>query len=317
MKKITLSLLFALSILCMQAQDTTNVAVEKTNIITITDDIDKTDVNLFNDHIAVSASNSGDTTNIRFKKRVIKIIEVGNTTTIDVTKDDSIKVHHRHCEKKEKPFNGHWAGFELGVNGFFDTDYSLYNQAGNQLPTDVPSEFMELRQAASLEVNLNLVEWNISLKEQRIGIVSGLGFQWNNYKFDNPVTIDKLENGIIFPSNIEENDYKKSKLTVSYLTVPLLLEFQIPANNGIDKVYLAGGVVGGLNLGSHTKIKNDNTKTKDRGSFDINPFKCSAIARVGLEDFSFYATYGLTTLFKDNKGPELYPFTIGICLSNF
>ncbi len=144
-----------------------------------------------------------------------------------------------------------------------------------------------------------------------------MGFQWNNYKFDNAVTIDKTDDRLIQPIPIEENNFKKSKLLVTYLTVPLMLEFQIPVNDHASKLFIAGGMVGALNLGSHTKIKNDSSKDKDRGSFNIEPFKYSAIAKVGGKNFSVYATYALSNLFKDGRGPELNPFTIGITLLNF
>jgi hypothetical protein len=176
---------------------------------------------------------------------------------------------------------------------------------------------MELRQAASLEVNINFVEYNICLKPDRIGLVSGLGLQWNNYKFDNAITIDKSEDGIIYPIGIEENNYKKSKLTVSYLTLPLMLEFQFPVNENTNTMFISAGMVGALNLGSHTKVKNDHSKDKDHGSFNINPFKYSAIARIGLRDISLFATYSFSSLFREDKGPEMFPFTIGISLVNF
>ena len=128
---------------------------------------------------------------------------------------------------------------------------------------------------------------------------------------------DKMDDGIIYPITIEENNYKKSKLTASYLTLPLMLEFQFPVNDNTNTMFLSAGMVGALNLGSHTKVKNDHSKDKDHGSFNINPFKYSAIARIGLRDISFYATYSFSSLFKEDKGPELFPFTIGISLVNF
>ncbi|WP_163715292.1 outer membrane beta-barrel protein [Mangrovibacterium lignilyticum] len=315
MKKLYLLAALALIAVQIQAQDTTNVKVLKKNIVTVNEEPTKTEVSILNDKINIQDNYFSDTTTIRVGRRNIEIIEGKTRTYVNMEKDDD----DGSCTwgKHKKKFNGHWSGFDIGVNGLANTDYSLYKQPGNELPIGVPSEFMELRQAASLEVNLNFVEYNISLKEDRVGIVSGLGLQWNNYKFDNSITINKMDDGLIHPLNIEENNFKKSKLTASYLTLPIMLEFQIPVNDHSNSLFISGGMVGALNIGSHSKVKNDHSKDKDHGSFNINPFKYSAIARIGLRDFSLYATYSFSTLFREDRGPEMFPFTIGISLINF
>ena len=64
-------------------------------------------------------------------------------------------------------------------------------------------------------------------------------------------------------------------------------------------------------------IKTDDGKTKDRNSFHINPLKYEWTGRIGLGELSLFANYGMTPLFKDGKGPELVPMTIGIAFPSF
>lgn len=306
MKKILLLLAIAFIFGQVYAQDTTEVKIIKKNIVTVNEEPTKTKVTLLNNKISIEDNMMSDTTVIRVGRRNYEIVEGHKGTYVNVTKDDNWKKEWH----KRKRFNGHWSGLELGINGLANTDYSMYPNPTN--------EFMELRQAASLEVNLNFLEANICLKPDRIGIVSGLGLQWNNYKFDNSLSIDKIDNEpLIQPIDIVENNFKKSKLTASYLTLPLMLEFQFPVNDHTNTMFISAGMVGALNLGAHTKIKNDHSKDKDHGSFNINPFKYSAIARVGLHNFSLYGTYSFSSLFKEDRGPEMFPFTIGIALVNF
>lgn len=308
MKKIMTLLVLALIAGGLKAQDTTAVKVLKKNVVTVTEDADRTEVSVLNNKINVQDNYFSDTTLIRVGRRNIEIIEKGNKTYVNMNREGSDDEDYS-WRKERKEFNGHWSGFELGVNGFHDKDYGMYADPGN--------EFMELNQPASLEVNINFVEYNICLVPHRLGIVSGLGLQYNNYKFDDPITIDKGEDGLIEWLPVDDRNFKKSKLTVSYLTLPIMLEWQIPVNDRSNYFYVSGGMIGGLNLGSHTKIKTNNSKSKDKGSFNVNPFKYSAVARIGLRDFSIYATYSLSSLFKDDKGPELFPFSIGVCLVNF
>jgi hypothetical protein len=96
-----------------------------------------------------------------------------------------------------------------------------------------------------------------------------------------------------------------------------MLEIKTPLRMGSSKLYIAGGVIGGLHIGSHTKIKYKNDKEKARGNFNLNPFKYELTGRIGFGDFCVFANYGMSPLFKDGKGPELYPLTVGISFPNF
>ncbi len=296
-----------------QAQDTTKVDVLGKNIVTVDEDSDKTHVEVLSKKIEVNDDYNSDTTTVRVGKKLFTIVEDGGSTQIYFDRDESWI--DEDDKKPEKLFNGHWAGFEIGVNSFYNESYNMYYGIDYVLPYSGDG-FMELEYPKSLEVNLNFMEYNIALKKNRIGIVTGMGWSIKNYKFNEALTINKVD-GMILPVYLEEDNLKKSKLTVSYLTVPLLLECQIPVNDGANQLFLSGGIIGGINLGSHTKIKYDDSKSKDHGSFNINPFQYSLTARVGLKDISLYGTYSLNPLFKDDKGPELFPFSIGLSLINF
>ncbi len=250
----------------------------------------------------------GDTTKIRLGKKEIMIIESENDKHVNIKSGKIDDDKWKDDDTDDNKFDGHWAGIDLGVNGFSNEDYSMYGGV----------EFMELKQPKSLELNINFLEYNINLQQNsnHIGLVTGMGLSYNNYKFENPYSIDKI-NGMIEPVLLDEDKLKKSKLTVTYLTVPVMLECHFPINNHSDKLFIAGGIEGGLNIGSHTKIKWNHKKEKDRGSFNLNTFKYAVICKVGINNVSLYATYNLSPLFKDNKGPELTPFSVGITVISF
>ncbi|WP_421921091.1 outer membrane beta-barrel protein [Marinifilum sp.] len=253
-----------------------------------------------------------DTTKIRIGGKQINIIDGWHGTRIKIE-----RVHpwdpnqDKFFLEKEPGFRGHWAGFEMGVNGFSDESYTGYAY-----------DFMELDMAKSIAVNLNFLQYDISLQKERntIGLITGLGLEWNNYRFDNDITL-ATQNGVIQLVDLFETypdwKIKKTKLTTLYLTVPLLLEFQIPVKYKKRRVHMSAGVVGGLRLGSHTKIKHDGDKVKDHDDFKLKTLRYAAHARIGYRSLNFFATYGLTELFESNKGPDLTPFTVGITLISF
>lgn len=264
--------------------------------------------------IIVVENLGADTIGVKCDTTIVKLgrlsLQVGQSAPQDNNSTNTwVKV-----ARDERPlrFNGHWAAFQMGVNGFANADYSMCAPVEG-----VPTEFMEVRQAASYEVNWNILEWNVALTPQKnFGLVSGMGISWNNYKFDNRVSINKDSEGNIYPFAVSGESFKKSKLMLCYLTVPLLVEYQFPVNDGRSKMFVSAGVVGGLNVKSLTKIKADHTKSKDRGSLAIEPFKASGMLQVGGNNVSFYATYSFTELFREGRGPELTPFSVGVSLLN-
>lgn len=242
----------------------------------------------------VNTQKSNDTTIVRIGKKDMKVVEHKGGTEILFGKDKNKK-------SKSDKFNGHWEGIEIGFNSFDNVDYSGYSN----------KEFMDLNQGKSLGINFNFYELNIGLAKSYVGLVSGLGLSFNDYRFENPNTIVK-GNFRTEPVELYYNDLSKSKLSVSYLTVPMLLEFQIPVNQNEGRLYINAGVIGGVKIGSHTKVKHGDTKDKDRSGFNINSFKYDATFRVGYKDVGLFANYSLTPLFQSDKGPGLTPFTIGI-----
>ena len=256
-----------------------------------------------------------DTLQVRVGKHNVEIITDDENTYIDVEKIEDFKskwdrndwngekiktVHHRH---HRRDFDGHWAGLDFGGNQLWDTDYSMYSD-------DTPA-FLETSPEKSFEFNLNFAEYSFGFGSY-IGFVTGLGLNFNDYKFKNRYTITKDEDGIIQPVELEEGDFRKSKLSTVYLTAPLLLEIQIPGNHGNDRMFITAGVIGGLKIGEHTKTKIGSEKSKDRGDHNISPLRWGYTARVGFEDVGIYATYYNVGLFEEGTGPATTPVTVGL-----
>lgn len=245
-------------------------------------------------------SEDQDTTIFRMGDQETEVID-------DDFETDSKWWNHKNRRDQSGKFNGHWEGVELGFNSFDKPDYSMYNPADK--------DFMSLNQGKSMEFDINFYEMNIGLYKSYIGLVSGIGLSFNSYRFENPYTL-RRESEFTQASPLDTENLSKTKLAVSYLQVPLLFEFQIPVNQREERVYINAGVVGGVKIGSHTKVKYGDDKQKDRSGFNMNSFKYAATVRIGYKDIGLFGTYSLTPLFESGKGPELTPFTIGISFLN-
>ncbi len=280
--------------------DSTKIEMLKKNVVTVVEDGHGTKVKVGNDKgIEVITDDWGDTTCIRIGRHTFNVVDDWTGTHINVSKAQREK-------RWSQRFNPHWAGVEIGMNMFSRTDYSMYGG----------DEFFDLIPGKSLTWNFNFAEWAFNNEENNFALVTGLGFSFSDYRFDQPITVEK-QDGVLVPVSLEGyGNLKKSKLTMSYLTAPLLLEAKTPLRMGGSKLYLAGGVIGGLHIGSHTKYKYDGNKEKYRGNFNLAQFKCDLTGRIGFGDLCLFVNYGLTPLFKNDKGPELYPLMLGVSFPN-
>ena len=208
-------------------------------------------------------------------------------------------------------FDGHWAGVDLGFNTFVNSNYGL----------DLPegSKYMQLDVTKSITFAINIFEYNIPFGTDKAGLTTGLGFKWNTYYFDNNISLTTVDGDI--SADTTGLDYSKNKLNLTYLTVPLLMEFQIPVGNEGKRFYFGGGVVGSLNLTAKTKQHyRENGKDIElyaKDDFNVSPFRYDFRVNMGFEFVRLFATYSPMGLFKEDKGPLVYPASIGLKILNF
>jgi hypothetical protein len=244
-------------------------------------------------------------------------ININGNEIIVIEKDGETKVMKRKVEptkaKKKKKFKGNWAGLEFGVNGYLSDNFSL----------DLPAEYvyMELNYTKSTNFNLNFFQQSIPIFGHKFGMVTGMGIQWYNYRFYNTATVLSPDSSTLYGyiDKTPGRSYSKSKLTSSYLVIPILFEFQTNRHHKSNSFHIATGVIGGLRLSTHTKQVysfdgSGKNKPKVHDEFFMQPFRLDATVRIGWGPLNLYGNYSLTPMFRNNRGPELYPFAVGIIL---
>lgn len=220
---------------------------------------------------------------------------------------------HFQVHTPEDKFYGHWGGIELGFNNLASSKF------GTSLSDD--HEYLHLNAQKSVTVGLNLFPCNINLKKRgnNFGLVTGLGLTIHNFRLDSQNILMRDENKRT-TYEVTTREVKKNKLTATYLTIPLLLEYQFPASQQ-KRAYISAGVYGGLKLGSHTKVVYndhlDNNKVKSRANLNMNTLKYGATLRVGYGMIQLFATADFAPMFQNNYGPEVYPWSVGIALITF
>jgi len=254
------------------------------------------------------AQEKKDTTTIKLGKSKIIIVS-DNDEVVKIENGDTIKIDDS-TKCKRKSFNGNWSGIDIGLNGFLNSNnsFSLYK-------TD---DYLNLNQSKSYFISINFAELNIPLVKKHIGIVSGAGLQFNNFRFEKNITLNSDSSYLKYYTDTVSK-FKKNKLVVTYLTIPLLLEFQLPVNKHSNLIHLTAGIIGGLKIGTHSKqvfdINGNTNKEKQREDFHLSPLSYALTARIGYNGVSLFTNYNLSSLFKNGEGPDIYQWSAGLSFS--
>ena len=208
-----------------------------------------------------------------------------------------------------KRYDAHWAGFDIGT-------LILMSKGFNSSFENNP--YWENNVGRSSSLNLNLFEYKLPIFKQYFGLTTGLGMAVSTIGFkDNYILQHNQDSVFALKDTIQF--YRMNSLSAGYVTVPLLLEFSSKPKQK-KSFYVAAGVVGGLRFASSTtktgKYANgDRFQNVVRSKYNLNPITLDATMRAGYGGIGVYASYQLTSLFKNNKTVEIFPFKVGLTVN--
>lgn len=242
-----------------------------------------------------------DTTKFRFGDKKVMIFNE------DFPKGPGCQNNGR---KKDK-VNPQWAGLELGFSSLMTNDF------GFALPTGY--EYFEPTAGRSFNVGLNIFEIGIPIVKKHMTLVTGAGFEFSNFYFNNNYTM-LSDTNVLAATEVPGTEFKTNKLMVSYFRIPLLLQFDSKKDKKGSTFHFSLGAIGAVRMSSHTKQlwEIDETKyrmvTKD--DFNLSPFKADATVRIGYGYLNLFVNYSLNSMFKKGAGPQVFPVSAGITLVN-
>ena len=199
---------------------------------------------------------------------------------------------------------------EVGLNTLLNTSgYSLENGI-NPFDLDVVNS-----------VNFTYYPFmqRISIINRKLNLIHGIGLQYNEFNFQNPVRLVAQSPQLQFEYD-EGLVLKKNKLKAWYLTLPIMINIESNPYKYSRSFRISGGIEGGIRLRSWTKRKSDQFgKEKRKDDYNLNQFKVALRGQIGVGVFNLFSTVSMTELFDpdQNGGYEVFPFTIGIVVLPF
>lgn len=251
-----------------------------------------------------------DTMKVKFGKTQVLVISnsEGEEEIEEGSEETSYDIDFEEEPRRSRKSEAHWAGLDFGFTVLLDE---------NQDNTFEDNPYWRNDAAKSQVWNLNILEHKFNFGTPYVGLTTGLGFSWTSVAFNNNYVIRSTADSVYAVMDTV-NNYSKNKLKASYLTVPLMLEFNTSADEN-RSFYLAAGVVGGVRLTSKTKRQGEfegkEFKEKVKGTYNLNAFKVDAAVRFGYGDWGLFANYSLLPLFDQGKTVDMYPLSFGLSLN--
>lgn len=161
--------------------------------------------------------------------------------------------------------------------------------------------------------------------DPRFSVGLGLGIGSSNIYFDKmEPKVAGSTSTLQFKDVADTNHFKKFKMTEAWAEIPLELRYASNPENTNKSFKMALGIKVGTMLNAHTKGKTLQNKSgstlnsytmKEASKKYFNTTRLAATARVGYGPFTLYGSYQINSLIKDNLGPQVHPFSIGLCIS--
>lgn len=201
--------------------------------------------------------------------------------------------------KKSRYFYSNLASLDFGVARFASERLSAN--------ADDSIGYMDLSRGFQLGGCVDAA--GLPIISRKLGVGVGVGFKCDFYTFSTKnLALSKVDGRLIHYADTSK-PYNKSKLTNTYLTVPVVLEYHHKS------LSVMVGVEGNLLLWSNTKMKTS-SGDKDRVHSDLcqNMFSYNLMAKVGVDCFGAFVRANMSPMFAKGKGPEIYPYSAGISL---
>lgn len=263
---------------------------------------------------------------IETKRKIITIISEPKPFA---SVQDSVDDRKAELRKDRRKTFTYWSGLDVGVNTLMGSD------GDTDLSSD--EEFMEIDNARSRFFAINFHEAKLEFGSHHAGLMTGLGLEFTSYHLKNNVLLQYNADSV-YALQVEKPEFRKNKLRQIGLRIPLMLEFNtkrapIPTDEQLRSgesfsfdrkrnVHLAAGLVGSWYFNTMYKQKYRGEdgrmlKEKDNGDYLLMPYRVAASVRVGYGAWNFFAEYALTPFFKEDKGPELTAFNVGLTIIGF
>lgn len=175
------------------------------------------------------------------------------------------------------------------------------------------------------------VLYDYVIAKSLFSIAGGVGFNSHNIHMDGFPIEYSLASGSTYtkldPSFFDGKKVSVNKISTNFIDIPFELRFRAKPHKNGKRIAASVGFKLGWLVQSHTKTKTDEDlfyqginfrdKIKTYDIPNLTKFRYGVTARIGYANFYLNFFYSLTPLFRDGRGTEAVPISVGIGVSPF
>ena len=248
-------------------------------------------------------------------------------------RDFNITMGRDHNQRRKNAnVSTNWWIVDLGFANY--TDNTNYANAGSYLVNRLPlssypaldKNSFKLNAGKSINVNIWFFMQRLNVVKHYVNLKYGFGLELNNYRYKSSQSISYKEGGYVpYTAGTQTNapfifrdsiNFSKNKLAADYLTVPLMLNFTSNPGSHKKGISLSAGVSAGYLYSQRNKQRSsERGKDRNKGDYDLERFKFSYVAELGLGPVRFYGSYSPQSFYEHSL--DMKPYTVGVRFSNW
>jgi hypothetical protein len=259
-------------------------------------------------------------------------IRIGGMIIVKKAKRDkdrkvSVTIGDDNKKRKYSNISTNWWIVDLGFSNY--NDKTNYANAGSYLvdrpgyPALDKNDF-KLRAGKSMNVNIWVFMQRVNLVKRHVNLKYGFGVELNNYRYKSAINYN--EGGLVpYTANTQTNapfifrdsiSFSKNKLAADYATVPVMLNFVTNPDHRKKGMSVSVGVSAGYLYSQRNKQKSsERGKLKNKGDYDLERFKFSYVAELGIGPVMLYGSYSPNSIYE--RSLDIRPYNIGFRFSNW
>jgi len=160
--------------------------------------------------------------------------------------------------------------------------------------------------------------YNVPFGKSDFSFAIGFGITIHNLYWNYRFQGDSLDFQFV---KIEDTlGYKRSKLTMPYLEIPVEFRFKSKSKVSVGVGFKVGYMVYGHAkwVGDDYLFHSGNTlKASFKGIRNIEKFAYGPTLRLGYKWFNVTGYYSISSVFQKGKGPDMYPISVGFIVMPF
>lgn len=178
----------------------------------------------------------------------------------------------------------------------------------------ISSENVATKTAINLGFSTNFMNEFALNKKNTVSIGTGIGLSTTKVNLRSNLLLGHDNSIVCFPSST--SDYKKNSLNGFNINIPVELRFRTKGW-GHYKIHVGGRIGYQVKLSEKYFFEDSDRNYKTSLKSAAENYSYSVHTRIGIRNYSIYASYNLNPLFKHRESPKMNWFQLGCSISLF